>query len=366
MEKAPRGLLRPVESDMSLLDQTLRAIAPADAAARAQAHARLTQLTMPPWALGRLLDLAERLAAATADPKPPTARCAVAVFAGDHGVCAEGVSAYPSAVTPQMVFNFVAGGAGINAICRVSGADVVVVDAGVAGDLSPVRGRYRDLRVRSGAANIAVGPAMTRAEAVRCLEAGITVAQELAAGHDLLAAGDMGIGNTTPSSCITACLCGADPIAVTGRGTGIDDAMHARKTAVVARALACNRPDPRDGLDVLAKVGGCEIGAIAGFYLGCAAARKPVVVDGFIATAGALIAQALCPQVADHLIAGHRSVEPGHRLALAKLGQEPLLDLGFRLGEGSGAAMAFPLVQAAGRMLSDVATFQEAAVSGKA
>lgn len=351
---------------MTILDQTLRAIAPADAVARAAAHDRLCQLTMPTWALGRLMDVAERLAGATGAARPPTARCAVAVFAGDHAVCEEGVSAYPSAVTPQMVFNFVAGGAGINAIARISGADVVVVDAGVAGDLTPVRGRYRDLRIRAGAGNIVRGPAMSRDEAVRCLEAGIAVAQELCAGHDLLAAGDMGIGNTTPSSCITACLCDADPAAVTGRGTGIDDAVHARKIQVVERALALHHPDPADGLDVLAKVGGCEIGAIAGFYLGCAAARKPALVDGFIATAGALVAHALCPAVADHLIAAHRSVEPGHRLALARLGLDPLLDLGFRLGEGSGAAMAFPLVQAAGRLLSDVATFAEAAVSGKA
>jgi nicotinate-nucleotide--dimethylbenzimidazole phosphoribosyltransferase len=349
---------------MNILDQTIHAILPADAVVRARARERLGQLTMPPGALGRLMEVSERLAAGTGELRPATARCAVAVFAGDHGVCAEGVSAFPPEVTPQMVVNFVRGGAGINAIGRVSGATVLAVDVGVAGDLAMIRGRYRDLRVRPGTANLAVGPAMSRAEAVRCLEAGIAVADELCAAHDLLAAGDMGIGNTTPSSCITACLCAADPATVTGRGTGIDDQVHQRKVEVVARALALNRPDPRDGLDVLGKVGGCEIGAIAGFYLGCAARRKPVLVDGFIATAGALVAQALAPRVVDHLIAAHRSVEPGHRLALAKLGQEPLLDLGFRLGEGTGAAMAFPLVQAAGRLLSDVATFAEATVSG--
>ena len=354
---------------MSLLAATIAAtiatIPGADSVARAAARARLEQLTMPPWALGRLMDTAERLAAMTGNPRPPLARTAVAVFAGDHGVCAEGVSAFPAEVTPQMMFNFVNGGAGINAIARVSGATVTAVDVGVAGDLSPIAGRYRNERVRPGTANLARGPAMTREEAMRAIEAGIRVANELCAGADLLAAGDMGIGNTTPSSCITACLAVADPAAVTGRGTGIDDAAHARKREVVARALALHRPDPADGLDVLAKVGGLEIGAIAGFYLGCAAARKPVVVDGFIATAGALIAQTLCPQVVDHLIAGHRSVEPGHRIALAKLGLDPLLDLGLRLGEGTGATMAFPLVQAAGRLLTDVATFAEAAVAGK-
>ncbi len=348
------------------ISETIAAIADADPVARAAARARLDQLTMPPWALGRLMDTAERLAAMTGTARPTLARTAIAVFAGDHGVCAEGVSAFPAEVTPQMMFNFVAGGAGINAIARISGATVMAVDVGVAGDLAPIRGRYRDERVRPGTGNLARGPAMTRDEAERAVAAGIRVAQELCRDADLLAAGDMGIGNTTPSSCITACLCAAAAAAVTGRGTGIDDAAHARKCEVVTRALALHRPDPLDGLGVLAKVGGLEIGAIAGFYLGCAAARKPVVVDGFIATAGALIAQALCPAVVDHLIAGHRSVEPGHCLALAKLGLEPLLDLGLRLGEGTGAAMAFPLVQAAGRLLTDVATFAEAAVAGKA
>ncbi len=350
---------------MSLLSDTLSAIPGADAPARAAAHLRLTQLTMPPWALGRLMDTAERLAAMTGQAKPRLERTAIAVFAGDHGVCAEGVSAFPAEVTPQMVANFVAGGAGINAIARISGASVLAVDVGVAGDLAFLSGKYRNERIRPGTANLARGPAMTRDEAQRAVEAGIRTAHDLCAGADLLAAGDMGIGNTTPSSCITACLAAADPATVTGRGTGIDDAMHAHKAQVVARALALNRPDAGDGLDVLAKVGGLEIGAIAGFYLGCAAAHKPVVLDGFIATAGALIAQSLQPRVVDHLIAGHRSVEPGHRIALARLGLEPLLDLGLRLGEGTGAAMAFPLVQAAGRLLSDVATFGEAAVSGK-
>jgi nicotinate-nucleotide--dimethylbenzimidazole phosphoribosyltransferase len=350
---------------MSLLSDTLSTIPGADATARSAAHDRLCTLTMPHWALGRLMDTAERLAAMTASLHPALQHTAIAVFAGDHGVCAEGVSAYPAAVTPQMVANFVAGGAGVNAIARVSGAHVLAVDVGVAGDLGHLNGRYRDERIRPGTANLAQGPAMSRDEAIRSIEAGIRTAQSLCSDADLLAAGDMGIGNTTPSSCITACLTGSTAEVVTGRGTGIDDATHARKTQVVAHALHVNQPDPSDGLDVLSKVGGLEIGAIAGFYLGCAAARKPVVVDGFIATAGALIAQTLQPRVTDHLIAGHQSVEPGHRLALAHLRLEALLDLGLRLGEGSGAALAFPLVQAAGRLLSDVATFDEAAVSGR-
>ncbi len=243
---------------MSLLSDTIAAVPGADPAARSAARNRLDQLTMPPWALGRLMDTAERLAAMTGNPRPPLARTAVAVFAGDHGVCAEGVSAFPAEVTPQMMFNFVAGGAGINAISRVAGATVTAVDVGVAGDLSPIRGRYRDERVRAGTANLAHGAAMSREEAQRALEAGIRVANDLCREADLLAAGDMGIGNTTPSSCITACLASAHPGEVTGRGTGIDDAAHARKREVVARALALHRPDAADGLDVLAKVGGLE------------------------------------------------------------------------------------------------------------
>ncbi len=350
---------------MGLLESTIAAIRPQDKHTRARAKARLDQLTMPHWALGRLMDLAVDLAGMTASVPPPVSRKAIVVMAGDHGVTAEGVSKYPAEVTPQMVGNFVAGGAGINALARLNGTRVVVVDMGVAGDLSALAaaGRIVRKRVAAGTANIALGPAMTRAQAVQALEAGIAVVDELAPDVDVFGTGEMGIGNTTPSAAIVAALTGAPAAEITGRGTGIDDAQFQRKIDVVARALHVNRPDPSDGVDVLAKVGGFEIGGIAGVVLGAAARRKPVVVDGFISTAGAMIAHALCPIVSEYLIAAHRSVERGHARMQKRLGAEPLLDLGLRLGEGTGAALAMNLVEAAVRVLTEVATFEEAAVS---
>jgi nicotinate-nucleotide--dimethylbenzimidazole phosphoribosyltransferase len=286
-------------------------------------------------------------------------------MAGDHGVAAEGVSMYPQEVTSQMVCNFVNGGAGINALARVSGARVVVVDMGVAGDLGPLaaEGKILSRRIGAGTGNLAVGPAMSREDAIRSVEAGIEVALMLAAETDLFATGDMGIANTTPSSAIVSVMTGAAPAEVTGRGTGIDDVGLSLKVAVIEKALAVNRPDPDDAMDVLMKVGGFEIGGIAGLILGAASLRKPVLVDGFISTAGALIAQGLAPLAADYMIAAHKSVEAGHRIALQKLGKEPLLDLGLRLGEGTGAALAMPIVEGAVRVLTEVATFEEAAVS---
>jgi nicotinate-nucleotide--dimethylbenzimidazole phosphoribosyltransferase len=350
---------------MNALQATLDAIAPPDAAFRAQAKARLEQLTMPHWALGRLMDLAEDLAGMTRSLRPPVARRAIVVMAADHGVAAAGVSKYPQAVTAQMVHNFTQGGAGINALARVAGAHVTVVDMGVAADLSELaaRGALISKRVRPGTHNIAEGPAMSRDEAVRCLEAGIAVAGELGASTDLFGTGDMGIGNTTPSSAIVAVLTGKDVAEATGRGTGIDDEQFRRKVEVIQRALTVSRPNPDDALDVLAKVGGFEIGGIAGLILGAAALQRPVLVDGLISTAGALIAQGLSPASAGYMIAAHRSCEQGHRLALTHLGKRPLLELDLRLGEGTGAAAAMPLVEAAARLLTDVATFAEAAVS---
>jgi nicotinate-nucleotide--dimethylbenzimidazole phosphoribosyltransferase len=264
-----------------------------------------------------------------------------------------------------MVHNFIKGGAGINALARVAGARVTVVDMGVAADLSGLAaaGHLVSRRVGPGTRNIAEGPAMSRIEAVRCLEAGIAIAGELAPSTDLFGTGDMGIGNTTPSSAIVALLTGSGVEEATGRGTGIDEDQYRHKVEVIRTALAVNRPDPGDAVDVLAKVGGFEIGGIAGLILGAAALQRPVVVDGFISTAGALIAQALAPASAAYMIAAHRSCEQGHRLALAHLGKRPLLDLDLRLGEGTGAALAMPLVEAAARLLTDVATFAEAAVS---
>ncbi len=349
---------------MSLIENTIAAIAGQDPATRAAAHARLEQLTMPSWALGRLLDLGEELAGITGSLRPPVARKTVVTMAADHGVAAEGVSAYPQEVTVQMVANFVHGGAGINALARQAGARVVIVDMGVAAELNGVEWKtVVSRRVAAGSRNMAQGPAMSRGDAVRAVEVGIGLADELAATTDVFGTGEMGIANTTPSSAIIACLTGRSVAEVTGRGTGVDDAGLRRKIAVIQRSLALNRPDPADALDVLAKVGGFEIGGLAGLMLGAAARRRPVVIDGVITTAAALVARGLCPATADCLIAAHRSVEPGHSAALAALGKEPLLDLGFRLGEGTGAALAMNVVEAAARVLTEVATFEEAAVS---
>lgn len=350
---------------MDLITETVNRISPQDAEARLRARNRLEQLTMPHWALGRLMNLAEDLAGITGSLHPPVNEKAVVIMAGDHGVAAEGVSRYPGEVTPQMVLNFVRGGAAINALARQAGARVVVVDMGVAADLSDLAGAGKILsrRVGAGTRNMARGPAMSREEALHAVEAGISVALALAPSTDLFGTGDMGIGNTTPSSAIVAVMSGATVREVTGRGTGIDDEQLEHKIEVIQRSIDVNRPDPRDGLDVLAKVGGFEIGGIAGLILGCASLRKPVLVDGFISTAGALIAKRLCPAAGDYMIAAHRSVERGHRAALAALGKEPLLDLDMRLGEGTGAALAMNLVEAAVGILTEVATFEEAAVS---
>ena len=350
---------------MSLLQTTLRQIAPQDESCRRRAKERLETLIMPHWALGRLMDLAVDLAGITRSLHPPVARKTIITMAGDHGVAAEGVSKYPQEVTGQMVHGFAAGMAGINALGRLAGATVLVVDMGVAADLGPLvaAGKIVSKKVAPGTANIAQGPAMTPAQAIQAVEAGIEVVESLADTTDLLGTGDMGIANTTPSTAVVAALCGEPVATVTGRGTGIDDGQLARKIAVVQRALAVNRPDPRDGLDVLAKVGGFEIGGIAGVILAAAARRKPVLVDGFISTAGALIAQSLCPLASQYIIAAHRSAEQGHRAMQQHLGKEPLLDLNLRLGEGTGAALAMNLVEAAQRILTEIATFDEAHVS---
>ncbi len=350
---------------MNQLNKIINTIQPQNQTARAQAKGRLDQLTMPHWAMGRLMDLAVDLAGMTGSVRPPVARKAIITMAGDHGVVAEGVSKYPQEVTAQMAGNFVNGGAGINAMARLAGARVVVVDMGVAADLSglALAGKIISKRVAPGTQNIAKGPAMSREQAQQAIEAGIEIVQELADSVDLFGVGDMGIGNTTPSAAIVAAITGATPATVTGRGTGLDDQQVAHKAAVIQRALEINRPNGKDGLDVLAKVGGFEIGGIAGVILGAAALRKPVVVDGFISTAGALIAHSLCPSSADYIIAAHRSAENGHHLMQRWLGKEPLLDLGLRLGEGTGGALAMNLVEAAVRILTEVATFEEAAVS---
>lgn len=350
---------------MSLLESTIKRIVPQDSSSRAEAKARLEQLTIPHWALGRLMDLAQDLAGITGSMQPPVSRKTVVIMAADHGVAAEGVSKYPQDVTAQMVRNFVKGGAGINALAKLAGASIVVVDMGVAGRLEDVikSGDIVGKRVGAGTQNIAKGPAMCRDEAIRCIEAGIEVACDLSGSTDLFAAGEMGIGNTTSSAAVVAALTGLPSARVTGRGAGLDDDELRHKIDVVQRCLDTNRPDPTDGVDVLAKVGGFEIGGIAGLIIGSASMRKPILIDGFPATAGALIAQSLAPEVADFVIAGHRSAEPGHDAALERLGKKPLLDLDLRLGEGTGAVLAMNLVEASVRILTQVATFEEAGVS---
>lgn len=339
------------------------AIPPLDEKAMAAARDRQNQLTKPPGSLGRLEELSVRLCGmAGCCPPPVPKRKAVLVFAGDHAVAGHGVSIAPSEVTRQMVFNFVAGGAAINVIARHAGARVTVVDAGILSELPPLRGLVRE-KAGAGAADISKGPAMTRAQAEAALLLGARCAErEAARGLDLLACGEMGIGNTTPATAMVAVLTGRAPREITGRGTGIADAALERKIGLIEAALSVNRPDPGDGLDLLAKVGGYEIAAMAGAMLEAASRRIPVVVDGFICTAAAMAAAVIRPRVVDYLVAGHRSAEPAHDLALAHLGMKPLLDLGMRLGEGTGAVLAMPVIETAAGLLNDMATFAEAGV----
>ncbi len=347
---------------MSLLEETLAAIAPPDAALAARTQALLDGKTKPRKSLGRLEALACRIAAArgVAVPEPPVK--AIVVMAADHGVAAEGVSAYPQEVTWQMVANFARGGAAINVLARHAGAEIVVVDMGVKEPVALPGVLSR--RVAAGSRNLAREPAMTREEAAAAVEAGIAIAQDLAArGVTLVGTGEMGIGNTTAASALTAHFTGAAAEAVTGRGTGVDDETLARKVAAVRRALALHSASASAPLDALARLGGLEIAGLAGVVLGAAARRVPVVVDGFISGAAALAAVRMAPAAAGYLVAAHRSAEPGHRAVLEALGAEPLLDLGMRLGEGTGAALAMTLVDAAIRILREMATFADAGVS---
>jgi nicotinate-nucleotide--dimethylbenzimidazole phosphoribosyltransferase len=348
-----------------LVLETIAEIKPLDAESIAQARARQTVLTKPAGSLGRLEEISIKLAGITANPRPKLDRKAVIVMAGDHGVAAEGVSAYPSEVTPQMVLNFLRGGAAINVIARQVGAKVIVVDMGVAVDLPP----HPELLVRKigyGTANIAYGAAMSEEQAFSAIASGIeTIAAQAVQGLDLVATGDMGIGNTTPSSAIVAAFTGRPVVEVTGRGTGVDDAGLARKIATIERALMVNKPDPHNALDVLTKVGGFEIAGLVGVIFGAVARRVPVIVDGFISTAAALVASEWVPQVHDYLIAAHNSVEIGHRLMLEWMELNPLLNLNLRLGEGTGAALAMSVIEAAARTLDEMATFSEAGVSEK-
>lgn len=347
------------------LEKLISQIPPLDESAMAAARARQDVLTKPQGSLGRLEVLSIQLAGITGNPQPKIEHKVIITMVGDHGVVAEGVSAYPQEVTPQMVANFLNGGAAINVLARHVGARVVVVDMGVAADLAP-HPDLVDKKVAPGTGNIARGPAMSREQAVQALLAGAEVVEaELARGLDILGTGDMGIGNTTPSAVIAAAITGRSPAEIAGRGTGVDDAGLSRKIAAVQRALMVNRPDPTDALDVLARVGGFEIGGLAGAMLAAAAHRRPVMVDGFISTAAAMIAVGLAPGTRSYLIPAHRSQELGHHIMLAWLGLKPLLDLDLRLGEGTGAAIGISLAEAACRILSEMATFAEAGVSAQ-
>ena len=348
---------------MDKLSSTINRIGPLDREAMRQAQARQDNLTKPQDSLGLLEELSVKVAGIQGVAQPRIRDKVIVTMAGDHGVTAEGVSLFPQEVTAQMVYNFLRGGAGINVLARHVGARVVVVDMGVATDLEP-HPQLLAKKVAYGTNNMSQGPAMSREEAIQSIEVGIEIVEsELRQDIDIVGTGDMGIGNTTPSSAIVAALTGAPVADVTGRGTGIDDEQLAHKVETIERALAVNRPDPADPLDVLAKVGGLEIGGIAGVVLGAAAHRLPVVIDGFISGAGALIDAGLAPQVKDYLIAAHLSVELGHRLVLERLGLTPLLNLNLRLGEGTGAALGISLVEAAVKVLNEMATFSYAGVS---
>ncbi|MER5639850.1 nicotinate-nucleotide--dimethylbenzimidazole phosphoribosyltransferase [Kitasatospora sp. NPDC002227] len=363
----------PGEEPHDLLSETLRGIRPLDAKALGDAWDRQKRMTKPAGSLGMLEIIAAQLSGLSRKCPPPIPEpgC-VAIFAGDHGVHAQGVTPWPQEVTAQMVANFLAGGAVVNSFAAQVGAEVCVVDVGVASELPDAiqQGRTTGLlprKVKPGTDDMTQGPAMTREEAQKAIEVGIETARDLvAAGNKVLITGDMGIANTTASAALISVFAGLDPAEVTGRGTGIDDEMHAHKVEVIRRALALHQPDPSDPIGVLAAVGGLEHAAIAGFLLGAASLRTPVILDGVIAGSAALVAKAIAPEVLAACIAGHRSAEPGHQAALARLGLRPLIDLDLRLGEGTGALLALPLVQSAARAMHDVATFDSAGVTEKA
>jgi nicotinate-nucleotide--dimethylbenzimidazole phosphoribosyltransferase len=350
---------------MSLLETTIAGIRhELDQAALAAANDRLRNQAKPPGSLGIMEDIAARLAAITGTIDVKLANKRIVTCAGDHGVVAEGVSLFPAEVTPQMVLNFAGGGASVNVIARHAGATVKAADIGVNYDFDPALPIFHK-KVRHGTANFTKEPAMTREQAVRSIEAGIEILAELEAEApvDLLGTGDMGIGNTTPSSAIIAAFSGLPVDKLTGRGTGIDDAALANKIAVIQKGLDLHKPDPKDPLDILSKVGGLEIGALAGLVLGAAARGIPVICDGLISTAGALIACELAPAAKNYLFVSHKSVEIGHKYMHDRLGLEPLIDLKFRLGEGTGAAVCMALLDLATRILADIKTFDEVGVT---
>jgi nicotinate-nucleotide--dimethylbenzimidazole phosphoribosyltransferase len=343
--------------------ETIASIPALDACWHERARLRLNSLTKPLGSLGRLEEIAARLVAIREEEFPDCSNKVIFTLAADHGVTEEGVSAYPKAVTRQMVLNFLSGGAAINVLCRQFGIEVVVVDIGVDADTDDLDG-LAQLKVARGSKNMARGPAMSRTEAYRALHAGIGLSERAVRnGKQLIGTGEMGIGNTTAASALTAVLCGRRVAEMTGKGTGLDDASLLRKVDVIERSVRLNRPDVSDPIDVLAKVGGLEIAGLAGLALGAAARRIPVVIDGFISTAAAAVAVAIAPRVKDFLFASHRSIEPGHDALLNFLELKPFLELDMRLGEGTGAALAMPIVEASAKLLKEMATFSSAGVN---
>jgi len=348
---------------MKLLDKTIGSIVGIDRGIEKMALTRLADQARPQGSLGVLEPLSARLAAIAGVIDVKLEKKVVVTCAGDHGVVEEGVSLFPQEVTEQMVHNFVIKGASINVLAKHAGAESLAADIGVKAEFDPTLPIIHK-KVARGTENFTKGPAMSREQAVAAIEAGIEIVEELVAEGrlDMLGTGDMGIGNTTPSTAIIAVLSGEKVEDLTGRGTGINDAALQRKIDVIKKGIEVNKPDPTDPVDVLAKVGGYEIGALAGLVLGAAAHGIPVVCDGFISTAGALIAGDLAPMAKEYLFASHRSVEVGHTFMHDHLGVDPLLDLGFRLGEGTGAALTMELLDASTRILADVLTFEEVAI----
>ncbi|MDP8262085.1 MAG: nicotinate-nucleotide--dimethylbenzimidazole phosphoribosyltransferase [Candidatus Ancaeobacter aquaticus] len=350
---------------MELITKTIASIAPVKQSFLDSAQKRLDSLTKPQGSLGLLEDIAKKIVAITENEQPRLENKVIVTMAGDHGVVVEGVSAFPQEVTPQMVYNFVSGGAAINVLARHVGADVKVVDMGVNTDFDTSLAIINK-KVAYGTKNFTEGPAMSKDEAVQSIERGIEVVYELKQnGLDIVGTGDMGIGNTTPSSAIAAVFLNCPVEQVTGRGTGIDDDALKNKIRVIEKGISVNSPDRDDPLDVLAKVGGFEIGGIAGVVLGAASLKIPVMVDGLISAAGAYIAFKLCPMVKDYIFAAHKSVEIGQSKIIKDMGLEPILDFDMRLGEGTGAALSMGIVDAATKILNDMATFGDAGVSGR-
>ena len=348
-----------------MLREIIEKIKPLNKETMAAAQTRQNMLTKPAGSLGRLEELSIQIAGITGKAIPEINDKVIITMAGDHGVVAEGVSAFPQEVTPQMVLNFLHDGAAINVLAKHVGARITIVDMGVAADIEP-HPLLVNKKIAKGTANITKGPAMSRADAKKAILAGVDVVEEeIEKGLDIVGTGDMGIGNTTPSAAIAAALTGIEPAKLAGRGTGVDDEGLKRKIDAIERALAVNKPNPKDGLDILAKVGGFEIAGLVGVILGAAAKRKPVMVDGFISTAAAMLAVAIAPAVRPYLISAHRSQEYGHQQMVEWLGLKPLVDLDFRLGEGTGAALGISLAEAACKILANMATFADAGVTDK-